>query len=88
MITGRAELLVADPSISCSMPTASPNMLFAGYKCVAGSCVGVVVAIGDDTVLTGLVRTGKFPPVFVASRLNADGIELDDMNKPLEYSQV
>ncbi len=39
----------------------SPNMAFAGYKCIDGEFQGIVVATGGDTLVAQLMRRALWP---------------------------
>lgn len=60
-ITGKTQRLNADPHTSADVFTDSPNMGFLGYLCTSGECIGVVVAIGEDTVIAKLINRKEWP---------------------------
>ena len=41
---------------------ASLNMIFVGYLCVQGDCMGLVVATGCNTLIAEKLRTKQWPP--------------------------
>ena len=60
-INNKTEVLVANEHISSNILTESPNIALVGYKCVQGSCIGVIFAIGNETHLAELVSSNNWP---------------------------
>jgi len=46
----------------------SLNMIFVGYLCVQGDCMGIVVATSNNTLIAEKLRTKQWPPSKVITK--------------------
>lgn len=61
-VTGIKEKKLCAVNATTENYFASPNMVFAGYLCVEGTCIGIVVATGKKTVLADMIKRKRWPP--------------------------
>ena len=61
VINNKEESHTVSEHIYSNIITESPNIALVGYKCIQGSCVGVIYAIGSDTYLAKLVSSNNWP---------------------------
>ena len=61
-VSGHHQTLKSDINQSTPEYIGSPNMALCGYLCKSGECVGIVVAVGEDIVISKKIRRKEFPP--------------------------
>ncbi len=75
MVHGSDKEIIVNELYPSNGTLPSPNIILAGYECTSGEestrvaccysvgrCVGLVYAIGENTELGRLVRSGKWKP--------------------------
>ena len=61
-VSGHHQILKSDINQSTPDFIGSPNMALCGYLCKSGECIGIVVAVGENNVISKKIRKKEFPP--------------------------